>query len=64
MVADTKPQQRKREESEQLRGARDKIKFIDIRFERWQIVGLRKEEEGKTFHKLHILGMNDEVYLA
>ena len=28
MVAYTKPQQRKKEESEQLRGYRDKIKFI------------------------------------
>ena len=42
MVAYTKPQQRKKEESEQLRGWRDKIKFIDLRFERWQVVGLRK----------------------
>ena len=51
MVAYTKPQQRKKEESEQLRGERDQIKFIDLRFERWQVVGLRKQEEGKTFHK-------------
>ena len=42
MVAYTKPQQRKKEESEQLRGYRDMIKFIYIRFERWQVVGLRK----------------------
>ena len=42
MVAYTKPQQRKKEESRQLRGERDKIKFIDHRFERWQVVGLRK----------------------
>ena len=42
MVAYTKPQQRKKEESEQLRGEGDKIKFIDLRFERWQVVGLRK----------------------
>ena len=28
MVAYTKPQQRKEEESEQLRGERDQIKFI------------------------------------
>ena len=42
MVAYTKPQQRKKEESEQRRGERDKIKFIDLRFERWQIVGLGK----------------------
>ena len=34
------PQQRKKEESEKLRGERDQIKFIDPRFERWQIVGL------------------------
>ena len=33
MVAYTKPQQRKKEESERLRGERDQIKFIDIRFE-------------------------------
>ena len=35
MVAYTKPQQRKKEESERLRGERDKIKFIDLGFERW-----------------------------
>ena len=38
MVAYTKPQQRKKEESEQLRENRDKIKFIDLRFERRQVV--------------------------
>ena len=42
MVAYTKPQHKKKEESEQLRGERDKIKCIDLRFERWQVVGLRK----------------------
>ena len=42
MVAYTKPQQRQKEENEQLRGERDEIKFIDLRFERWQVVGLRK----------------------
>ena len=42
MVAYTKPQQRKKEESEKLRGERDQIKFIYLRFERWQIVGFRK----------------------
>ena len=36
------PQQRKKEKSERLRGERDKIKFIDLGFERWQVVGLRK----------------------
>ena len=42
MVAYTKPQQRKKEEIERLRGERDKIKFIDLRFERWQVVSCRK----------------------
>ena len=42
MVAYAKPQQRKKEESEKLRGKRDQIKFIDLRSERSQVVGLRK----------------------
>ena len=42
MVAYTKPQQRKKEESERLRGERDQIKFTDLRFERWQAVRLRQ----------------------
>ena len=40
MAAYTKPQHRKNKESERLRGEIDKIKFIDLRFERWQLVGL------------------------
>ena len=42
MVAYTKPQQRKKEESDRLRGERDQIKFVDLRFERWQVVRFRK----------------------
>ena len=42
MVAYTKPLQRKKEESEWLRGKRDQIKFFDLRFERWQVVRFRK----------------------
>ena len=34
MVAYTKPQQRKKEESKRLRGEKGQIKFIDLRFER------------------------------
>ena len=33
MVAYAKPQQRKKEESEKLRGERDKITLIDLRYE-------------------------------
>ena len=36
------PQQRKKEESERLRGERDQIKFIDLGFERRQAVRFRK----------------------
>ena len=42
MVACTKLQQRKREGSKSLKRERDQIKFIDIRFERWQVVGFRE----------------------
>ena len=42
MVAYTKPQQRKKEECEMLRGERDQIKFIDLRFERWRVARFRK----------------------
>ena len=42
MATHTKPQQWKKEESERLRRERDQIKFIDLRFERWQVVGFRK----------------------
>ena len=41
-MAYTKPQQRKKEESERLRVERDQVKFIDLRFERWQVVRFRK----------------------
>ena len=34
VVAYAKPQQMKKEESKRLRGERDQIKFIDLRFER------------------------------
>ena len=41
-VAYTKPQKRKKEESKKLRGERDQIKFIDLRFGRWHVVRFRK----------------------
>ena len=37
------PQQRKKKErSERLRRERDRIKFVDLGFERWQAVRFRK----------------------
>ena len=37
-----KAQTRKKEESEKLRGERDQIKSIDVRFEIFQVVRFRK----------------------
>ena len=48
------------EESDWLTGER-KIKFIDLRVERWKVVGFRKGRKGKKFHKLHVVGMNDDL---
>ena len=42
MVAYSKPQQWKKEESERLRGEGDQIKFIYLRFQRGQVVGFGK----------------------
>ena len=55
-----KSQHWKKEESEKLRGDGDQINFIYLRFERCQIVGFGKGE-GKTFHKLLALGINDDL---
>ena len=52
-MAYTKPQQRKKEESKRLRGERDQIKFIDLKFERWQVVRFRKARR-MDIHCLHI----------
>ena len=57
------PQQRKKKErSESLRGERDQIKLIDLAFERWQVVRFRKARGRQTFHKLHVLGMNADLW--
>ena len=42
MMAYTKPKKWKKEESTRLRGEGDKVKFIDPRFKRGQVVGFRK----------------------
>ena len=42
MATYTKPYYLRKEESERLRGERDQIKCIDLRFERWQVVRFRK----------------------
>ena len=42
MATYRQPQHRKKEKSERLRGERDQIKLIDLRFERWQVLGFRR----------------------
>ena len=53
-----------RKKQKTKRRERDQIKFIDLRFEmascKMQDSG---KEEGKTFHKLHVLVMNDALFL-
>ena len=41
-VAYAKRQQGKKEERERLKGERDQIDLIELRFERWQVAGFRK----------------------
>ena len=48
MLVYPKPQQRrKKEESERLREEGDQIKFIEPRFEGWQVVRLKKKRRGR-----------------
>ena len=52
MMAYKKPQQRTKEESEKLRGEGDKIKYIDLRFERWQVAGFNQSKQLKCFNTI------------
>ena len=43
MVTHTMPQQRKKEDSERLRGEKDQIKLIDLGFERWKVISFNNK---------------------
>ena len=43
MATYTKSQQWHKEESQRLTGEGVQIKFIDLTFKRWQVVGFKKE---------------------
>ena len=60
MEAYTKPKWKK-EESEGLRGERVKIESIGLDFKYGSLQDSGKEE-GKTFHKLQVLGVNDDLW--
>ena len=53
-MAYTKPHQRKKMRSYEEREIRSSLKAGKFQ-------GQSKEEEGKMFHKLHALGMNDDL---
>ena len=61
MVAFTKPQQWKKEESERLRGERYQINYMILDLKDGKLKDSGQQEEGKKFHKLHVLGMNDDL---
>ena len=63
MAIYTKPQHRKKEKSERLRGEEDHIKFIDLRFERRQVVTFENARRQYVPYgiRLHLLGMNDDL---
>ena len=52
--APTKEERRKRKAK---RGERDQIKFIDLRFERWQVVRFRKGKRGQDLPCLFTVNM-------
>ena len=63
MVACTKSQQRKEEDSKRLRGERDQIILwiLDLRDGKLQDPG--EVEKGKKLHRLHVLGMDDDLWV-
>ena len=58
MVNYTKPQQGKKQESETIKGEGDQIKFIDLRFERWQVVGFRKARRQAYVNCISVRSIN------
>ena len=63
-MAYAKPQQWKKEGSERLRGEREmrsSLFILDLKDGRLQDSG--RQDEGKTLHKLHVLGMNDDFWV-
>ena len=51
-----------KEESEKLRGEGDKVKFADLRSERWQVTGFSKGRRSKTFYKVRGLSFSCPIF--
>ena len=58
--APTVEERRKRKPKRRERGVRSSLLILDLKDGKLQDSG--KQEEGKTFHKLHVLGMNDGLW--
>ena len=59
----TKPHKKEERRKRQAkRREQDQIKFIDLGFERWQVARFRKARRRQDFHKLHVLGINDDLW--
>ena len=55
------PRQRKKEESERPRGEREiRSSLLIFELKDGKLQDSRRQEEGKTFQKLHVLGTNDD----
>ena len=50
------------EERERLSRERYKIKFGNVKFENRQVYDSGKEDRGKTFHILQVLGTNEDFW--
>ena len=60
MMAYTNPQKRKKEGGDlEEREMRSSLFILDLKDGKWQDFG--KEEEGKAFHRLHVLRMSDDL---
>ena len=63
MVAYTKPQPRKKKESKRLYEEREvRSSLLISHFKDGKLQDSGNKEQGKTFHKLQVLGMNDDLW--
>ena len=61
-MAYTKPQQRKKE-SERVRGEREvRSSLLILHLKDGKLWDSEKEEGGKTFQELHVIGMNEYLW--
>ena len=62
IAAYTKSKQLKKEVEVWEKREGDEIEFLNLRFKRRKVVGLGKGRRRQDFHKLHVLGMNSDLW--